>query len=333
MASQQQIQDALNKSIMANVILSVVVLVLAGILIFTNLALIGIGTLAANNVRNVGNPTTTVSSTTGTLAGIDQPFNSSELNVINGAPLAYYEVAGQKLLNHSLNNQVIVSNSPQANAFIVNGKPSVIYIGAISCIFCGENRWAMALALGSFGKFSQLYKGYSALGDGDLPTIYWNLDNYTTASGATFGNFYNSSYINFISTEYDSPITGGFQMQPLSYFIPHAPNTTYYNALTFMNSTGLFSGTPFTFWGTSIMRGADAVVLGNTTPSGTPYALSVETHAQVLNQLSSFNDQFAWSEYAGADVYIAQVCPSINNAAPVCQLPAIIQIEHLIGVA
>ena len=55
------------------------------------------------------------------------------------------------------------------------------------------------------------------------------------------------------------------------------------------------------------------------------------THAQVLSQLSSFNDQFAWSEYAAADVYIAQVCPSINNTAPVCSLPAIKSIGSVMG--
>jgi hypothetical protein len=263
-------------------------------------------------------------------------LNSSELAVINSAPLSYYEYAGERLLNGTLTNQVQLSNTPTSpyNAIIINGKPSVIYIGAISCIFCGENRWAMALALAKFGNFTTLYNGYSSLGDGDVPTLYWNDDNTTTSSGMTYGNFYNSNYINFISAEYDSPIVQGFELPTtgLNYYVQNAPNSTYEGALSFMNSTGKFAGTPFTFWGTSLVQGADAVVFGNTTPSSaSDLPIAHMTHAQILQQFSNFNSQFAWSEYAGADVYIAQVCPSINNTAPVCALPAIKAIGSVMG--
>ncbi|MFI5412423.1 MAG: hypothetical protein ACHQX1_00865, partial [Candidatus Micrarchaeales archaeon] len=193
---------------------------------------------------------------------------------------------------------------------------------------------AMALALARFGNFTQLFNGYSALGDGDLPTVYWTANNYTTSSGVGYGNYYNSKYINFISAEYQSPITAGFQIKPLSYFLQLSPNATYTTALGFMNSTNKFQGTPFTFWGTSIVAGADALVFGNTTPSSASnLPLAHMTHAQVLSQFQSFNDQFAWSEYAAADVYIAQVCPSINNSAPVCSLPAIKSIGATMGLS
>ena len=55
------------------------------------------------------------------------------------------------------------------------------------------------------------------------------------------------------------------------------------------------------------------------------------THQQVLDQFSKSNDQFAWADYAAADIYISYVCPTINNAAPVCSLPAIKQLEQLKG--
>lgn len=269
-----------------------------------------------------------------TLAGIDTPLNSTELSIINNAPASYFESAGEKLLNGSITNEIAlapVSNSSKFSAFSVNGKPSVIYIGAISCIYCGENRWAMALALSRFGSFSKLYEGYSSFGDGDIPTLYWNKDNYTTPAGVTFGNFYSSNYINFISSEYDSPITAGFEVQPLSYFIGKAPNSTYLKALSFMNSTNLFQGTPFTFWGNTAVTGADGVVFGNTTPTGSTLPIASMTHAQVLSQFKNFSDQFAWSEYAAADIYISMVCPSINNSASICQLPAIQSIEKIEG--
>jgi len=270
------------------------------------------------------------------LNGIDTPLNSTALSIINNAPDSYFEIAGEKLLNQTLTDQVVLSkvpNSSKLNAFYVNGKPSVIYIGSISCIFCGENRWSMALALSRFGSFSALYKGYSSFGDGDVPTLYWTKDNYTTPEGVGYGNDYSSSYINFISADYESPIKAGFELQPLTYFINNSPNSTYRAAMSFMNGTNMFQGTPFTFWGNIIVDGADAVVFGNTTPSSATLPLTYMTHGQVLSQLKNFNDQFAWGEYAGADVYISYLCPTINNSAPICSLPAIRKIESIEGLA
>ena len=152
----------------------------------------------------------------------------------------------------------------------------------------------------------------------------------------TYGNYYNSSLINFVSAEYDSPIKLGFQLPSsgLTYYVQNAPNQSYVAALQFMNRTGKFQGTPFTFWGSSLVLGADGVVFGNSTPtSAAGIALTNMTHQDVLNQLQSFNDQFAWSEYASADVYIAEVCPTIGNAASACSLPAIKAIGAAMGLS
>ncbi len=265
------------------------------------------------------------------LTGIDQPLNATELSAINGAPLAYFEDAANMMLAGNLTGMVSVpvlnSSYFNTNALVVNGKPSVVYIGAISCIFCGENRWAMALALSRFGNFTALYKGYSSFGDSDVPTLYWSADNYTTSAGVGYGASYSSPYINFFAADYESPIVQGFQVQPISYFVAEAPNSTYSTAMSFMNNTGKFSGTPFTLWGTSLFLGADAVVFGNTTPSSQSLPLTYMTHEEVIKQIGSFSDRFAWAEYAGADVYIAATCHSINDSAPVCSLPGIKAIE------
>ncbi len=64
-------------------------------------------------------------------------------------------------------------------------------------------------------------------------------------------------------------------------------------------------------------------------PTSDSFPLTNMTHEQVLAQLANPNDQFAWTEYAAADLYVAMVCSSINNTAPVCSLPAIQQLEKL----
>lgn len=275
-----------------------------------------------------------------TIANINKPFNSTELSIINNAPNSYYDIAGGMLLNGTLRNFVFDTpvNSINGSAtttlpFIVNGKPSVIYIGALSCIYCGENRWAMALALSRFGSFGSLYYGYTAFGDGDLPTIYWSTYNYTTSAGVAYGNGYSSGYVNFISADYESPITSGFQMGPLSYIVGSAPNATYLSAMKFMNNTARFQGTPFTLWGKVLDNGADAVVVGNSMPTNNTLAMTYMTHPQVLQQLNGFSDQFAYSEYAAADVYAAFVCSGISNAAPFCSLPVMPRLESLLGLS
>ncbi|MCL4404732.1 MAG: DUF929 domain-containing protein [Candidatus Marsarchaeota archaeon] len=267
------------------------------------------------------------------LTNIDAPFSAQWLSVINNAPNSDFNTAALKLLNGTLTDEIIDS-PPTAMAskpFIVGGKPSVIYVGAISCVFCGENRWAMALALSRFGNFSNLYEGYSSFGDHDVPTIYWSNDNYTTKESVGFGNYYHSNYINFISADYESPIVDGFEVQPISYFVSQAPNATYASAMSFMNSTNDFEGTPFSLWGNVIAQGATGIVFGNTTPSTATLPLTNETHAQVISQLKNFNDQFAWGEYAAADVYIAYLCPTLNNTPSVCQLQGIKDLEKQMG--
>lgn len=265
------------------------------------------------------------------LTNISQPINASQLSIINNAPNSYFEQAGEYLLQGKLYNPVLLQNASQTNqfpAFIANGKPSVIYMGSISCVYCAENRWAMALALSRFGNFSNLYVGYSSLGDSDVPTLYWTSDNYTTPSGVGFGNEYSSNSINFISAEYESPITGGFMMNnQLQFFVDNSPNSTYAAAMSFMNGTGMYRGTPFMLWGNTLVSGADAIVFGNSTPTNSTLPLTYETHAQIFDQLNNFSDQFAWSEYAAADVFGALVCNSINNTGEFCSLPAIIQLE------
>jgi hypothetical protein len=311
--------NRLRLSVRMNYLLTVVILVLAVALLYK----FGLFNLFSPSFGN-------------TLAGINNPLTPAQLAVINGAPNSYFETAGERLLNGTLNNRIITAQQNESGNFptlITGGKPTVIYIGSISCVWCGSNRWAMALALSRFGSFGSLYNGYSALQDSDVPTLYWSVNNVTTTSGYNFKNNYTSSYITFISAEYDSPITKGFSIVPISYFVQNATNSTTRQAMMFMNSTGLFSGTPFTYWGNTILRGSDGIVFGNSTPSGSSLPLTNMTHQQVLDQLKNFNDQFAWSQYAAADVYISYVCPTIKNAASVCSLPAIEKLEQVQGLS
>jgi hypothetical protein len=270
------------------------------------------------------------------LTGINSPLNASELSVINNASNAYFESAGEMYLHGELANSTIGAQPVVAPELTVNGKPVVIFLGAISCIFCGENRWAMALALSRFGNFSELFKGYSSFGDGDLPTLYWSPNYYNASSNVVFGNFFSSNYIDFLSIEYSSQITLGFQMQSLSYFVQQASslnNTAYNAAINLITSLNDYQGTPYTIWGKYVVNGADAQDFGNTSAASSSghFALTNTTHDQVLAQLSQPNDQFAWTEYAAADLYLTLICLTTGNPVAACHLPAIISFESNSG--
>ncbi len=266
-----------------------------------------------------------------TLKGLNAQLNASDLAVINNASDSYFEKAGEMYLNRSLSNTVSATTK-SVPEFLVNGKPSVIYLGSITCIFCGENRWAMALALSRFGNFSALFTGYSSIGDGDVPTLYWSPATYNE-SNVDLGSFYSSRYINFLAVESTDPITGGFNLQPLAQMqqmVNTSGNLAYMDAFRYIMQIDNFQGTPYTIWGGHQVSGADAVDFGNSTATA-PRPFSNWTHAQVFSLLSSPNSQFAWTEYAAADLYIAMACSSLNNTAPICQLPAIAEIEKANG--
>jgi hypothetical protein len=295
---------------------------------FTNLTATGLAVIPASSLPDA--PIITAEQPVGLrLTNINAPLNQTELSVINDASNNYFEIAGQMFLNKSLAN-VVGTQVTSGPLEVFNGKPTVIYLGANTCVFCGENRWAMALALGRFGNFTQLFKGYSSLQDGDLPTLYWAPSHYNTTQGVVFGNFYNSTYISFVSMEYQSPITQPVQLPSLSYLQQQAATTgsfAYTYAVDLVGTMNLYQGTPYTVWGKYVTPGADAQDFGNSSVSSSRFPLANMTHDQVLSQLGHPNDQFAWTEYAAADIYIALVCSTIGNAAPVCQLSAIQQLE------
>jgi len=285
------------------------------------------------------------------LTDINVPLNSSQLAVINDEPNSFFDIAARMWLNGSLTS-LVGQQIAAAPLLTVNGKPAVVYLGAISCIYCAENRWAMALALSRFGLFQSLFFGYSSWGDQDVPTVYWVPAHYNTTSAVDFGNFYDGTYVTFLSIDYASPITAGFQMQTLPYFQQQATavnNTVYEKATSLLVNLNNFAGTPYTIWGRYSVLGADATDFGDVTSTSSTTTSSESTssttastastaalpitsmtHDEILASLANPSTPFAWTEYAAADYYVALICSSLGvistsstTAPPVCSEPNI----------
>jgi hypothetical protein len=119
-----------------------------------------------------------------------------------------------------------------------------------------------------------------------------------------------------------------------TFYAQSAQNSSDRLAMNFMQNISQFQGTPVTFFGSTLNRGADAVVFGewNSTMNNTSYPpLTYMTHKGILDQMREFKTTFAIEEYAAADVYVAEICLAINNSASVCSLPSIRAIEGIIA--
>ena len=67
-------------------------------------------------------------------------------------------------------------------ALTANGKPEVLYMGALYCPYCATERWAMTVALSRFGTFSGLRFIHSSASDtpASIPTLSFHNSTYTS---------------------------------------------------------------------------------------------------------------------------------------------------------
>jgi hypothetical protein len=84
-----------------------------------------------------------------------------------------------------------------------SGKPEVLYIGAEYCPFCAAQRWPLTVALGQFGKFTNLQETRSAVSEGNLATLSY------------YGSTYSSPYLDFVTYEVYTNQPKGNSYEPL----------------------------------------------------------------------------------------------------------------------
>jgi len=74
---------------------------------------------------------------------------------------------------------------------VVHGRPAVVYVGAEFCPFCAAERWALVVALGRFGTFSDLGSTISSQNQ-----VFAELPSFSFV-----GSGYRSRYVSFSATE------------------------------------------------------------------------------------------------------------------------------------
>ena len=176
----------------------------------------------------------------------------------------------------------------------VNGKPSVLYVGAEYCPFCAAERWGMIVALSRFEHIQQ--PATDLFGRGPHSDVHLRrLD------------LYESDYMNFQPVEmYGNKASGNSYdtLQPLS----ADQKATFAK----FNSQASF---PFVDFGNQ------AVIIGS---SYQPTQLSGKTQEQVAGSLASPSNDVAKAVDGTANAITAQICKLTNNQpSTVCSSKAV----------
>jgi hypothetical protein len=144
--------------------------------------------LSSNN-----SPSTSSGGVTGTV------LPASVQNDINTVPASTLDKIGiGSILSYNPSPLETISNTP----LTANGKPEMLFIGAEFCPYCAAERWAIAVALSRFGKFTTPYRGiHSSSTDTDpnTPTLTFYKSSYT------------SPYLTFTPVENENESRGALQ--------------------------------------------------------------------------------------------------------------------------
>ncbi|MGC8579897.1 MAG: DUF929 family protein [bacterium] len=308
-------------------------LIIAGI-IFVSIALIfllfdrqPVGTVTYVQ-RNTTAPSTTAPQVSTPSISLT-PLPSNLLQEINNFPSSDLISFAKELLNGSIN--IPIDSNTQYGLFpvkthgvtlnsslITNGKVDFYFAGQSACQFCARDKWAIALALSQFGKFSSLSTGYT-YGDGNYPTLFFSnsIENLTNLPNPyqkyDIGNSYSSPYIHFVSVSLYPYSGSGFYGPAVNYMEEAYPNITGLFNITLrydpqVVAQGTF-GTPLTAFGNYLLNGA-------MTDVPIPY----ENFSSIISGFYSDNSEFAEATLAGADMYIADFCHFNNTLnATICK--------------
>ncbi len=100
-----------------------------------------------------------------------QPVSQSNLDALYQASISSYGSPGSNYLTDV---------KALGTAWVTNGKPIFVYVGAEFCPYCAVQRWSMVVALNRFGNFTGLEYMTSAQDDGDFSTLTFVNSTYTS---------------------------------------------------------------------------------------------------------------------------------------------------------
>ncbi len=220
--------------------------------------------------------------TTSTSIGpTETPIQGSVLTAVTTSPFSVANAVGVPDLVYP---PKVATNQP---VLMIDGKPGVVFIGALYCPYCAAERWAVVIGLSPFGTWSGLNETTSSPYDADPSTATFAFDHAT----------FTSDYITFVPREAETNDTTALGTR-------HA-----YQTLTPLESN-LWSKYESYFGEKS--EGFPFLDIGNQvfvlTPSYDPQVLAGLTQAQIAQKLTNPNDPVTQAIMGTVNYIRAGVC-------------------------
>jgi Domain of unknown function (DUF929) len=190
---------------------------------------------------------------------------------------------------------------------LLNGKPEILYMGALYCSQCAAERWPLAIALSRFGTFAGLREIFSAPKPEPFPR---------TPSLSFDGARYKSKYISFDSVEMQSDQRQPGLAQYAKLQTPTSEEVKLYDSFD-ISSNGKTGGViPFIDYGNQFAQVEGA--------NFSPGLLAGMTPVQVAAVLAKPESQVAQAILGSADVITAMICVTTDGEpSAVCNEKAV----------
>jgi hypothetical protein len=231
------------------------------------------------------------------VAGGVQPTPDELLNDITSIPASVYDKVGEGSAD------ALPRKLPGPLLKAADGKPRVVYIGALYCPFCATERWAMVAALSRFGTFSNLGISESAA----TPEVYPQ-----TRTFSFHGSTYTSKYLTFEPVETETNTE-----EPLDVPTPEQQA---------LQQT--FDAPPYASGGDAIpfIDFANEFVVSGSTYS--PAVLQHQSYSQIAAAMRDPDTDISQGAIGAANGLTAAICEvTANQPANVCTSSAIVAIE------
>ncbi len=241
------------------------------------------------------------SPTTQNTSGADVLAPSSLVNAIESLETSVVQSVGKG----TSTAQPISISGP---SLTVNGKPTLLFMGAEYCPYCATERWPLAIALTRFGTFTGLKETHSSTTDvyPDTQTLSFYKSTYT------------SKYLNFTPVEVYSNIPNG-----TGYTTLDKPTTQQqalentYDASPYVPPSEAGS-IPFMYFGGQYM------LVG---ASYGPSTLAGKSYNDITNALKDPKSAVAQGAFGTANIITATICKMTNNQPSDVCTPAIQSIQ------
>jgi thiol-disulfide isomerase/thioredoxin len=211
-----------------------------------------------------------------------------------------------------LSAPAVVEDGPR---LALDGKPAVVWVGALYCPYCAAERWALVIALGRFGTFTKLYTTSSSTTEVFGGTETFSFD----------GSVYRSSTIALAAVEEYGNSSSA--VAPPGYEKLQKP-TGFESAVV-----GSYDKSPWADPGRlPFLDVANRIVVSGS--SFSPAVIGGLSMQQIATDLTDPGGQVAQALLGAADQITSAICAATGDTpASVCSSPAVLETSERLGLS